>query len=242
MKTITMEDPPIHQAVARNNVDQVVRLLQGGADPNAVCFDGYTPLSVAAKNGYDQVVRRLLEHGADPRVVNRWNYTPLADAVVGGHAAVVARLLRAGARGTPVNPLLAFTLARTPDFLRLLALHGTLDMLRALSREGLAAVAVDGDGRTVLHHLAEARETSPMVGDLYGAVHVADQWGRTPLHYAAMFGREGIARELLDIYADPSARDRDGRTPLDLLRHAGYGAARPALARLLRVEAPTRPG
>jgi ankyrin repeat protein len=43
-----------------------------------------------------------------------------------------------------------------------------------------------------------------------------DCW--TPLHVAALCGQVDVARLLLENCADPSIRDREGRTPLDLAR------------------------
>ncbi|HZN54286.1 MAG TPA: ankyrin repeat domain-containing protein [Candidatus Polarisedimenticolaceae bacterium] len=57
---------------------------------------------------------------------------------------------------------------------------------------------------------------------------IADGRG-TPLHEAARSGHEKIVRLLLACGADPSARDRDGKTPLDLAIEAGHDALRSVL-------------
>ncbi len=44
--------------------------------------------------------------------------------------------------------------------------------------------------------------------------NVRDGLGKTPLHYAAMYGYRDIAELLLDHGADPNARDWGGQTPL----------------------------
>jgi ankyrin repeat protein len=67
---------PLHTAIAAGNLDEVRRLLDAGADPNARIsmfgVDLRTPLSVAfydwpgAEAGSAEVVRLLLQTGADP--------------------------------------------------------------------------------------------------------------------------------------------------------------------------------
>lgn len=43
-----------------------------------------------------------------------------------------------------------------------------------------------------------------------------DEQGRTPLHHAAHYGRDSIATELIDAWADVDAADKQGVTPLHL--------------------------
>ncbi|KKP07655.1 hypothetical protein THAR02_00191 [Trichoderma harzianum] len=73
-------------------IEKAVRipLALHGWDPE----DGYnrTPLSWAAENGHEVVVRLLLSKGADPKATDHSGLTPLSWATKGGHEAIV-RLL-----------------------------------------------------------------------------------------------------------------------------------------------------
>uniref|UniRef100_A0A1B0DGP9 NAD(+) ADP-ribosyltransferase n=1 Tax=Phlebotomus papatasi TaxID=29031 RepID=A0A1B0DGP9_PHLPP len=56
-------------------------------------------------------------------------------------------------------------------------------------------------------------------------VNVADLWKFTPLHEAAAKGKYEIVKLLLKHGADPNKRNRDGATPLDLVREGDQDVA-----------------
>jgi ankyrin repeat protein len=61
----SMRVAPLHSAVAGNHYDIAAKLIEAGANVNAVQADGFTPLMGAAQNGNADIVRMLLDHGAD---------------------------------------------------------------------------------------------------------------------------------------------------------------------------------
>lgn len=56
-------------------------------------------------------------------------------------------------------------------------------------------------------------------------VNVADLWKFTPLHEAAAKGKHEIVKLLLKHGADPTKKNRDGATPLDLVREGDQDVA-----------------
>eukprot|EP00389_Voromonas_pontica_P011556 GDKH01017678.1.p1 GENE.GDKH01017678.1~~GDKH01017678.1.p1 ORF type:complete len:176 (+),score=20.32 GDKH01017678.1:157-684(+) len=62
-------DTRLCAAVRDNYSAKVVRLLDKGADPNAVGMDGLAPLHIAARDGTCDLVKLLLARGADPNLV-----------------------------------------------------------------------------------------------------------------------------------------------------------------------------
>ena len=61
-----------------------------------------TPLSYAAENGHEAVVKLLLEKGAELEPKDKDGRTPLWWAARSGHEAVVKRLLEKGAEKIPI--------------------------------------------------------------------------------------------------------------------------------------------
>jgi ankyrin repeat protein len=60
-----MHVAPLHSAVAGDHLNIAAKLIEAGANVNAVQADGFTPLMGAAQNGNVEIVRLLLDHGAD---------------------------------------------------------------------------------------------------------------------------------------------------------------------------------
>ena len=50
-------------AIVKNDVAEVKRLLETGADVNAKDENGWTPLHLAARKGYTGIVKLLRKHG-----------------------------------------------------------------------------------------------------------------------------------------------------------------------------------
>ncbi len=79
--------------------DTVLRLITGGADPNAVDLGGVTPLHRAVRNRCADAVSALLEGGADPGRPNKRGSTPMQLALTasgrGGSGSDIAKAQQA---------------------------------------------------------------------------------------------------------------------------------------------------
>ncbi|MFL5759338.1 MAG: ankyrin repeat domain-containing protein [Thermomicrobiales bacterium] len=91
---------PLHAAVAGNQRESVVLLLQHGANVNATDAGGWTPLGLAAHEGRGPIIEILLAAGADPNKPNAQGDTPLMVARERDHQDAVALLLSGGAAPT----------------------------------------------------------------------------------------------------------------------------------------------
>jgi uncharacterized protein len=115
----------LHLAAFFGHEDAVERLLEGGADANAVARNAdlqVAPLHSAAAGGHSRIVVILLEHGADPNARQGGGFTPLHAAAQNGDRESVEALLESGA-----DPALANDEGRMPGELARAAGHDDLD-------------------------------------------------------------------------------------------------------------------
>jgi ankyrin repeat protein len=87
-----MKVAAIHAAAAAKSVSISRRLLDAGADVNAVQQGKFTPLHAAAMEGQLELAKLLLDRGADPQARTEDGRTALALAQGAGHAELVELL------------------------------------------------------------------------------------------------------------------------------------------------------
>jgi ankyrin repeat protein len=180
-------------------------LIAAGARIEGDSGDSETPLITAASYGDAEVARVLIEAGADLEVRAADDSggvpggTALLHAAVFGMTDVLDVLVAAGA---PVHSIEEAAAAGD--------VHGWLDEDTPLdSRVRALVMAADHQRLDVIDALVAA-------GTPVDAVDPA--FGGQPLRQAAGNGRPASVRRLLDHGADPTLRDADGRTALELCR------------------------
>jgi cytohesin len=229
----------LNVAIMNEHYDLAVALLEAGADPDAADRTGMTALygaieianvgsvigrpPVVRVDEHDAVdfVRLALEHGADPNA-------RLAEPILAQHHGFPDRTLGAG-----TTPLMRA--ARAHD----------LESARVLVAAGAAADARAADGSSVLHVMAAARAPRSdaavaierdMLDLLLAAgadIEAAAADGQTPMHRAARGANASLIRALHERGARLDAREKEGRTPLDIVAAPGR-ANNPEIAELLR--------
>lgn len=84
-------------AVYHEDLIRIEQLVAKGVVVDGHGYDGWTPLTVAAREGHIEVVRLLVKSGADINAEEGGGNTPLFWAAYYGHAPVVEYLLSSGA-------------------------------------------------------------------------------------------------------------------------------------------------
>jgi ankyrin repeat protein len=215
-------------AVLNSSADVVAELLAAGTTVDSVSpFHGGTPLFLAARDGHLETLGVLLDNGATVNASCHNGDTPLIVAAKNGHVDVVKTLLRFGASeraakdgSTPLSAARAGGHRDIAHVLEQTAADG-VKLLGAVKR---------GDDVEIARLLA--------VG---ASLRAADWWGATALHMAAKrgltarAGKAGIVEAIVaEMRADLSARDGNGKTPVDVANSAGHAVAVDVLQRAAR--------
>ncbi|XP_050594457.1 poly [ADP-ribose] polymerase tankyrase isoform X3 [Bombus affinis] len=205
----------LHRCVREDNVQACRILLSYNVDPSIVSLPGYTAAQIAAEN-----VLKILQ---DPPSGTDDAEAQLLEASKSGDLAAVERILR-------TNPLAVN--CRDLDGRHSTPLHfaagfNRVPVVEYLLAHGADVHAKDKGGLVPLHNACSYGhyEVTELLVKHGASVNVADLWKFTPLHEAAAKGKYEIVRLLLRHGADATKKNRDGATPLDLVRDGDQDVA-----------------
>jgi uncharacterized protein len=222
---------------AAPDVDKMRLLLDRGADVNARAKSRYSALMVAAQyQEGDAAINLLLDRGAQmappdgPAPI--FNANPFSLAAYAGNYRSLPRLKTAG--GQIDGSFIAIGTSRTTPMLGAFK-FGDADVIRTLLELGAPVDFADGNqitmlSRSVLNHELELAKMLIARG---ANVNATDKLGMTPLLWAASsdFGDAAMVELLLGSGARADAKNRDGRTALELARAYKHDYLVPALER-----------
>jgi ankyrin repeat protein len=222
---------------AAPDVEKMKLLLDRGADVNARAKSRYSALMVAAQyQEGDAAINLLLDRGAQAGppegAAPIFNANPFSLAAYAGNYKSLARLKAAG--GQIDGAFIAIGTSRTTPMLGAFK-FGDVDVIRTLLELGAPVDFADGNQITMLsrsvlnHELGLAK----MLIDRGANVNATDKLGMTPLLWAASsdFGDPAMVELLLKAGAKADAKNRDGRTALELARTYKHDYLVPALER-----------
>lgn len=160
------------EAAARNDIDEVRRLLEKGVSPDATNEDGLTPLHQCCIDNNSEMLRLLLDYGANVNAQDSERWTPLHAAATCGHLYLVKILISRGANLLAVNVDGNMPYDLCDD-------EATLDCIEAeMSRRGVTQELIDETRAfTENQMLRDLHEISERGGD----IEIPDRHGATPV-------------------------------------------------------------
>uniref|UniRef100_A0A8C1MQW2 Poly [ADP-ribose] polymerase n=1 Tax=Cyprinus carpio TaxID=7962 RepID=A0A8C1MQW2_CYPCA len=231
---------PFHVASERGHNDVLEVLQKHGAKVNAVDTLGQTALHRAALAGHIQTCRLLLSYGADPSIISLQGFTAsqmgneavqqiLNENIPPRNSDVDYRFLEAAKAGdldtvkqlcSPQNVNCRDLEGRHSTPLHFAAGYNRVAVVEYLLHHGADVHAKDKGGLVPLHNACSYGhyEVAELLVRHGASVNVADLWKFTPLHEAAAKGKYEICKLLLKHGADPSKKNRDGNTALDMVK------------------------
>ncbi|XP_033754838.1 serine/threonine-protein phosphatase 6 regulatory ankyrin repeat subunit B-like isoform X2 [Pecten maximus] len=215
-------------AVENKDEQKVIKLLKLGYKCHPNSCNKVTCLHIACQRGYLAITRHLLDHDFNIREQTKEYRTPLHEAVDRGHVAIAILLLQRGA-STKCKDIRS----DTPLFVA--CKNGDKQMVNTLLEFNANVDAKDAIGQSPLHAARESNIIKMLASRGLDIDNKGDH-GNTPLHCASRDYDEQLIKTLLDLGADPTIKNKDGKTPRDLAEPQTWQHDKTALELLREAE------
>uniref|UniRef100_A0A182MSV2 Poly [ADP-ribose] polymerase n=1 Tax=Anopheles culicifacies TaxID=139723 RepID=A0A182MSV2_9DIPT len=239
---------PLHIAADNSHYELMDVLLRHGAKVDALDGLGQTALHRCAREDNIQACRLLLSYGIDTGIVSLQGYTAaqlatenvlkilqdppsdtvdlecqLLEAAKAGDLDTVRRIVLS----SPMTVNCRDLDGRHSTPLHFAAGFNRVPVVEFLLEHGAEVHASDKGGLVPLHNACSYGhyEVTELLVKHGANVNVADLWKFTPLHEAAAKGKYEIVKLLIKHGADVTKKNRDGATPLDLVREGDQDVA-----------------
>ncbi|CAH1155635.1 unnamed protein product [Phaedon cochleariae] len=212
------------EAAARNDIDEVRRLLMKGVSPDSCNEDGLTALHQCCIDDNESMLLLLLEYGANVNAEDSEKWTPLHAAATCGHLKLVRILITRGANLLAVNADGNMPYDICED-------EGALDYIESeMAKRGVTQQLIDETRASTEKYMLEDMKKIAASG---GSLEKYDSQGATPLHIAAANGYISVVEFLVDNGVRTDVKDKDDWQPshaaacwghlevLEILAHAG---------------------
>lgn len=167
----------------------IKKLLDMGADVNALDTEGKTPLHEAILQGNAQIVEFLLKNGANVHIKTNNGEGPLITAVLCGDADIISILLKCGAHlaSSDHTPIVDIMMAAIKN--------RTINKLESLKMAGANFDVQDELYQTPLHKavLCNSQDAVEYLINQGVNIESKDILGHTPLDYAKKLNRDSMS-------------------------------------------------
>jgi ankyrin repeat protein len=185
-----------------------------------------SPLMIACRRGYNDVVKICLDYGAKNDPHPDYGQTALHAAVASGRITCASTLLKVAqaSEADTIISNLTDQYGQTP--LHTASIIGSVPIAELLLQHGARISSIDTYGQTPLHLCAGSGHNFMLAllldqgGD--ALIDLPDVYGNSPLHHAAFHGKLECAKLLLETAASVRARNNEGLTAFNLASIHGH--------------------
>ncbi|XP_031330850.1 protein phosphatase 1 regulatory subunit 12A-like isoform X5 [Photinus pyralis] len=198
-------------ACAAGDKEEVLRLIEKGADIDTANVDGLTALHQACIDDNLDMVEFLVEHGSEVNRGDNEGWTPLHATASCGFLSIAKYLIEHGANVAAVNNdgELPLDIAECEDM---------EDLLQSeIDEQGVDCDAARSEEERQM--FGDAKEWLANNSNLVDSIH--PKTGATALHVASAKGYVKVIKLILQCGADVDKQDVDGWTPLHAAAHWG---------------------
>lgn len=215
--------------------DLLMRLFEGGLNPELKTKSGSSLLLVASQAGNLDAFKFLIEKGADVNAVNKDGIPILYQAIEAGNSRAVDVFLDYGADISALNkyghlpdnlnPNLLIRLLQDglnpnlktengSSLLHIASSHGDLDAVKLLIARGLNIHVVDKKGDSPIFHAHASPEIVSLLLDAGIDPNIKDSDGASLLHQAVLFDNLDTVKILIAKGVDIHVLDKRGNSPI----------------------------
>lgn len=214
----------LHHAAYNGNCDMITYLLKQGCSTSSQDKMGRRPLHYAAATGNNDAITLLINWGAKVDAIDHRMMTPLIVSADGSHLFAFITLIENGAN-------IRATDREGNNSLHVAAANGHDEIVEEVLMKDPEMMNIPNFYQLTPLHLASGSPKGSSAFDSLVTENACpvridldckDKFGRTPLHFAAKFGRLSRVQELIRLGAQISACDKNLMTPFHYAVRSGH--------------------